>query len=114
MSPSPDRSNSEAPVFREPWEAQVFAMAVSLHEAGLFTWPEWTEALAAAMRADPASAPCGEATYQAWLCALEAILVRKAVTDRDGLAALRDAWDLAARSTPHGQPIVLDARRAHG
>ena len=28
------------PVFREPWEAQAFAMTLSLHERGLFTWPE--------------------------------------------------------------------------
>ena len=34
------------PVFREPWEAHAFAMAVSLHQRGLFTWPEWAEALA--------------------------------------------------------------------
>ena len=33
--------DADGPVFREPWEAQAFAMAVSLHERGLFTWPEW-------------------------------------------------------------------------
>ena len=33
------RDGSE-PVFREPWEAQAFAMAVRPHEAGVFTWPE--------------------------------------------------------------------------
>lgn len=97
-------------MFREPWEAQVFAMAVSLHGAGLFTWPEWTETLGAEMRADLSAGSCGEATYGAWLSTLETMLVRKGVTDRDGLAALRDAWDLAARATPHGQPIVLEAR----
>lgn len=97
-----------ARAFREPWEAQVFAMAVSLHEAGLFTWPEWTAALAAAMRTELSTGPCGEASYHSWLSALEVMLVRKAVTDRVGLAALRDAWDAAARATPHGQPIVLE------
>ena len=34
------------PVFREPWEAHAFAMAVRLHERGLFTWPEWAATLA--------------------------------------------------------------------
>ena len=31
--------DAEGPVFREPWEAQAFAMALSLplHERGLFT-----------------------------------------------------------------------------
>ncbi|WP_430910720.1 nitrile hydratase accessory protein [Methylobacterium sp. sgz302541] len=115
MTPSIDRAGgAEAQAFREPWEAQVFAMAVSLHEAGLFTWPEWTEELAAAMRTDPSAGPCGEASYYAWLIALEAILVRKAVTDRAALAALRDAWDTAARATPHGQPIALAASGTRG
>ena len=31
--------DAEGPVFREPWEAQAFAMALALHERGLFTWP---------------------------------------------------------------------------
>ena len=34
------------PVFDEPWQAHAFAMAVSLHAQGLFTWPEWAQALA--------------------------------------------------------------------
>jgi nitrile hydratase accessory protein len=114
LNPSIERPETEAQVFREPWEAQVFAMAVSLHEVGLFTWPEWTETLAEEMRPDLSAGPCGEATYQAWLSALEVMLIRKAVTDRDGLVALRNAWDLAARATPHGQPIVLCERGARG
>ena len=31
------------PVFNEPWEAEAFALAVHLSEAGHFTWPEWVE-----------------------------------------------------------------------
>ena len=38
--------DSAGPVFREPWEAHAFAMALALHEGGLFTWPEWAAALA--------------------------------------------------------------------
>jgi len=38
--------DEDGPVFREPWEAQAFAMALSLHERGLFTWNEWAAALA--------------------------------------------------------------------
>lgn len=109
MNPSHDRPETGERVFREPWEAQVFALTVSLHEGGLFTWPEWTETLAAAMRAPSPAGSCGEATYRAWLDALEAMLIRKGVTDRDGLTATRDAWDRAARATLHGQPIVLGA-----
>jgi hypothetical protein len=31
------------PVFREPWEAQAFALAVKLSEQGYFTWKEWAQ-----------------------------------------------------------------------
>ncbi|MHB2165448.1 nitrile hydratase accessory protein [Alsobacter sp. R-9] len=102
--------DAEGPVFREPWEAQAFAMALSLHEAGLFTWPEWADALAdqirkAAAAGDPDT---GETYYSHWLAALEALVVAKGAATQDGLAARRDAWDRAARATPHGQPILLE------
>ena len=29
--------DADGPVFREPWEAQAFAMALALHARGLFT-----------------------------------------------------------------------------
>jgi len=38
--------DQDGPVFREPWEAQAFAMALSLHARGLFTWNEWAQTLA--------------------------------------------------------------------
>ena len=38
--PAPDE-----PVFKEPWEAEAFALAVSLQERELFTWGEWALAL---------------------------------------------------------------------
>src|SRR6516164_3055597 len=39
------------PVFAEPWEAQTFALAVRLSEAGYFSWKEWTEALSGELKA---------------------------------------------------------------
>ena len=42
--------DADGPVFREPWEAQAFAMTLALHERGLFTWPEWAAALAAEIK----------------------------------------------------------------
>ena len=36
---------------REPWEAQAFAMALALHERGVFTWPEWAATLGAEVSA---------------------------------------------------------------
>jgi len=38
--------DADGPVFREPWEAQAFAMALTLHARGLFTWNEWAGTLA--------------------------------------------------------------------
>ena len=35
----------DGPTFSAPWEAQAFAMAVRLHEAGVFEWTEWAVVL---------------------------------------------------------------------
>ena len=32
--------DANGPVFRAPWEAHAFAMALALHEKGLFAWSE--------------------------------------------------------------------------
>jgi nitrile hydratase accessory protein len=101
--------DGEGPVFREPWEAHAFAMAVSLHERGLFTWPEWAAALGeeikrAQARGDPDT---GETYYHHWLNTLERVIAAKGVTDANTLARYRAAWDHAADRTPHGTPIEL-------
>jgi nitrile hydratase accessory protein len=101
--------DSEGPVFREPWEAQAFAMAVALHARGLFTWPEWAAMLAQEIkRAQAAGDPdTGETYYRHWLNALERIVAEKGVADNEILARYRNAWDRAAERTPHGAPIAL-------
>jgi nitrile hydratase accessory protein len=97
------------PVFREPWEAQAFAMAVALNARGLFTWTEWAAALAAEIkRAQAAGDPDrGDTYYRHWLAALERMLAAKGVAGEAMLARYRDAWDRAAERTPHGTPIEL-------
>jgi nitrile hydratase accessory protein len=101
--------DAEGPVFREPWEAQAFAMALALHERGVFTWPEWAATLGAEIkRAQTEGDPdTGETYYHHWLAALERIVAEKGVTDLGTLTRTRDAWDHAADRTPHGQPIEL-------
>ena len=32
--------DEDGPVFKEPWEAKAFALAVNLSEAGYFSWAE--------------------------------------------------------------------------
>lgn len=92
--------------FAEPWEAQVFALVVSLQEAGLFTAAEWTHALGAAIR--PEGAAPASADYAHWLLALERLLAERGITQADLLAARSDAFLRAAAATPHGQPIVIE------
>jgi nitrile hydratase accessory protein len=95
--------------FTAPWEAQAFAIAVVLHERGLFTWTEWAEALGREI-ARPArlgEPDDGRDYYRRWLAALEAITVAKGVASAGMLAVLRERWDEAARATPHGEPVAL-------
>lgn len=101
--------DAEGPVFREPWEAQAFAMALKLQERGLFTWGEWAQTLGDEIkRAQAEGDPDTGATYyRHWLAALERIVTEKGVTDRASLSRYYDAWDHAADRTPHGVPIEL-------
>jgi nitrile hydratase accessory protein len=97
------------PVFREPWEAQAFSMALALHQRGVFTWPEWAAALADEIkRAQAGGDPdTGDTYYRHWLATLERLVAEKGITSSRTLARYRDAWDRAADRTPHGTPIEL-------
>jgi nitrile hydratase accessory protein len=101
--------DDDGPVFREPWEAQAFAMALTLHERGLFTWNEWAATLAdeikrAQAKGDPDT---GETYYLHWLATLERLVGEKGVASPATLRRYHDAWDHAADRTPHGSPIEL-------
>jgi nitrile hydratase accessory protein len=101
--------DDDGPVFREPWEAQAFAMALALHERGLFTWREWADALAREIGRAQASgdADTGETYYRHWLATLERLVAEKGVATSNTLRRTRDAWDRASERTPHGAPITL-------
>lgn len=101
--------SEDGPVFKAPWEAAAFAMAVRLSEAGRFTWPEWVEYLsaeiaAARRRGDP---DLGDRYYEHWLSALEKLVVDKGLGSESELSALKHDWTEAFVHTPHGQPIEL-------
>jgi nitrile hydratase accessory protein len=99
------------PVFAAPWQAQAFAMALTLQQRGIFTWAEWAEMLGAA-RAHAATngAPdTGDTYYDDWLAALELMVTAKGLADAAVLGRTRDAWTRAAERTPHGTPIELGA-----
>ena len=101
--------DADGPVFGAPWQAQAFAMTLVLHERGLFTWPEWAQALAARIRAEPGAEgeDAGDAYYRQWLGALEDMAAARGATTPQELVAYQEAWDHAADRTPHGQPIEL-------
>jgi nitrile hydratase accessory protein len=101
--------DDDGPVFREPWEAQAFAMALSLHARGLFTWNEWAQTLADEIKRAQASGDpdTGETYYRHWLATLERLVADKGITTSDTMHRYRDAWDHAADRTPHGSPIEL-------
>jgi nitrile hydratase accessory protein len=101
--------DADGPVFREPWEAQAFAMALALHARGLFTWYEWAATLADEIkRAQACGDPDnGETYYRHWLATLEQLIAAKGVATSETQNRYRDAWDHAADRTPHGSPIEL-------
>lgn len=103
--------DSGEPIFHEPWEAQAFAMALALHERGVFTWPEWATALAHEIRSAQAAGDpdLGNTYYRHWLAALEKLVATKGIATADLLTRYRDAWDHATERTPHGAPIELSA-----
>ncbi len=125
--------DAEGPVFGAPWEAQAFALALALHEGGVFAWPEFATALTAAIRAATRAAQDGgnsdsnsnsdsdsdtgitgsDHYYHHWLDALESLVLSKGLSSAEQLHALEHAWEDAAARTPHGLPVVLnDAERA--
>lgn len=103
---------ADGPVFKAPWEASAFAMAVRLSEQGHFSWTEWADHLgaeieAARQRGDP---DLGDRYYEHWLAALEKLVVSKGLGSPHELTELKQDWTEATLATPHGQPIELKRR----
>ena len=101
--------DTQGPVFREPWEAHAFALALTLHDKGLFAWTEWAALLGEEIKkAQAAGDPDTGATYyRHWMATLERMVAEKNVTTAETLNQYRHAWYHAAHRTPHGAPIEL-------
>jgi len=99
------------PVFAAPWQAQAFAMALVLHERGVFAWSEWAAALSSEIQAaqSAGASDLGDTYYVHWLKALEALVAAKGLASAAELGCYARAWQRAAERTPHGAPIVLGA-----
>jgi nitrile hydratase accessory protein len=101
--------DDSGPVFREPWEAQAFALTLALHQRGVFSWTEWAEALAKQIRTAQAAgdADLGDTYYRHWLAALEMLVAAKGASSVEELTRYQRAWGHAADRTPHGRSIEL-------
>jgi nitrile hydratase accessory protein len=101
--------DANGPVFRAPWEAHAFAMAIALYQKGLFAWSEWAAMLGEEIKkAQAAGDPdTGETYYQHWLATLERMVAEKGATSRQALKQHYQAWEKAMHRTPHGKPIEL-------
>jgi nitrile hydratase accessory protein len=109
--------DDDGPVFAEPWQAEAFALAVRLHEAGCFTWTEWAATLAGVLRdvRERGEADDGSRYYDHWLAALEHLVTTKHLLDAASLLQRKADWAAAYLATPHGQPVTLSAGlAAHG
>lgn len=75
LHPSQPQADGE-PVFDAPWQAKTFAMAVKLHEAGLFTWKEWADRLAGNIAARERDGPIASSDdyYKTWQETLEQLV----------------------------------------
>ena len=111
--------DGDEPVFANPWQAQIFALVVGLHQRGCFSWGEWTEILSTEIAAASAngendnnnankveSGP-GDAYYRMWVIALERLLMNKAIVFSGDIQNHVNAWRNAYLNTPHGSPVTL-------
>lgn len=97
------------PAFSEPWQAQVFAVTVHLNEAGHFTWPDWAARFSETLKRHGLQKELdgGEDYFNAWLETLEAFLEDMGLSEAAEVARVKQDWERAYLSTPHGQPVTL-------
>jgi nitrile hydratase accessory protein len=108
LAPLP--TDSEGPVFAEPWQASAFALAVHLSERGAFAWSEWSAALGRQIEAAAQRTPEEGAAYDhGWLDALERLCREKGLVNAAEIERRREEWREAYLNTPHGQPVDLTA-----
>jgi nitrile hydratase accessory protein len=111
--PGPLIGRDGEPLFSEPWQAQIVAMAHAMVEKGRFSLNDWSNTLGAEIRQSLAAGkPDDTATYYQCVLATFEILVKQAeLASAAELKARKLAWIDAYEHTPHGQPVTLDGAR---
>jgi nitrile hydratase accessory protein len=97
------------PVFDEPWQAQVMALAFTLMEQGAFTNALWSDTLGAQLKAAAARGrpDTPDTYYQCALAALESLLASSEAVPRPALDERTETWRQAYLNTPHGEPVKI-------
>ncbi len=97
------------PVFDEPWQAEVLAIADTLVQNGMFSASAWSDALGAALKqAESSGAADDQGTYyRCVLRALEGLVDMHSEIDQQAMTGKRKDWEQAYLLTPHGQPVKL-------
>ncbi len=75
-------------MFKAPWEAQAFALAVKLQQQGLFSWQEWAAQMHDSIEAARAGGDpdLGNTYYEHWVAALEALVRAKGLATDQSLS----------------------------
>ena len=98
-------ASDEEHIFAEPWQAHAYALVQALTAKGLFSTGEWSDALSKSLRQRPNDD--GTFYYDAWLAALEGLVIAKGAAPAADLATLKEEWRHAYETTPHGTPVEL-------
>ena len=108
--------------FAKPWHGGLFALTLACYEAGCFTWPEFSEALGAALAArtnahhligevvtsqDMTDEDTEDQYYSCWFEALTSLLASQNFVTSRQLDEMKTQLEQAYLSTPHGQPVIV-------
>ena len=106
-----DLKNDKNIVFSEPWQAELFAITLNLHEKGLFNWDSWTKKLGGSLKRDKNKSKDDlEHYFLNWLSALEETLLEKKVTELTKIMTIEKAWRDAISKTPHGKKVEISSK----
>jgi len=102
-------TDAPEPVFSQPWHAQLFALTVHLNESGRFGWPDWAARFSATLAAHGLNRELdgGDDYFNAWLETLETLLAEDGSAATEEAARIKEAWERAYLTTPHGAPVSL-------
>ena len=91
----------DGPVFAAPWQAQIFALVVALHEGGRFPWKDFHALLIEAIGEAAPGEDAPEFYYRHWLRAAEKLFQRLDVVTDIEITARADELAASAAAAAH-------------